>query len=67
MTCLSAYTGPTPATGYVGYVNFSLTDHGVRITVRPESRDGSGTAILTIPVDAARKLFASTLDELITP
>lgn len=64
MTHLSAYTGPSPATGYVGYVNFTLTVEGVRITVRPESERGDQTVALTIPFEAARALFSDALDEL---
>ena len=66
MTTLAAYTGPTPVTGYVGYVNLSLCDDGVQITVRSESVDGKGAACHTIPVENARAmLFAAiaALDE----
>lgn len=53
---LSAYTRPSPEKGYVGFVNFSRVVGGVRIIVRPESLDGSGTVELVIPEDAAKNL-----------
>lgn len=53
---LAAYTGPTPETGYVGYINFSRVEGGVRITVRPETSDGSGTVSLIIPEKAVKEL-----------
>lgn len=61
MTTLTAYTGPTPDTGYVGYLNVSRSDECVTVTVRPESDDGSGTACVTIPVEAAKTSFAEAL------
>lgn len=64
---LAAYTGPTPPTGYVGYVNLSRVESGVRITVRPESADGSGTAELVIPECAAVALLAEASAALHPP
>lgn len=64
MTTLAAYTGPTPDVGYVGYLNVGLGDKGVIITVRPESADGSGSARVTIPVDAAKVAFEEALAAL---
>ena len=61
---LAAYTGPTPATGYVGYVNLSLIHGQVRITVRPETTDGSGPAEVTIPANAAIVLCRDVLEAL---
>ena len=61
---LAAYTGPTPPTGYVGYVNLTEVDNGVRITVRPESADGMETATLVIPKDAAVQLLSEALEAL---
>lgn len=55
--CLAAFTPATPTTGYVGYVNISREVDTVIITVRPESADGSGTAVLRLPVSEARTLF----------
>lgn len=54
MTTLAAYTGPSPETGYVGYINFSLRGGEVVVTVRPESADGSGTANISIPIEDAK-------------
>lgn len=54
---IAAYTGPSPAIGYVGYINISRVETGIRITVRPESADGSGTVSLILPDDEAVKLF----------
>jgi len=64
MTTLAAYTGPTPASGYVGYVNISLRDDQVVVTVRPESPDGSGTVSTSIPVKAARTFLTEALAAL---
>lgn len=64
MITLAAYTGPTPPTGYVGYVNLSLGEDGVCITVRPESADGSGTACHTIPVTEAVAMLEEALTAL---
>ena len=54
---LAAYTGPSPATGYVGYINIRRVEAGICITVRPESADGSGTVSLIIPEHEAVTLF----------
>lgn len=64
MTTLAAYTGPTPATGYVGYINFSLCEGGVRVTVRPESADGAGTASHVMPAAEAEAMLVAALDAL---
>jgi hypothetical protein len=34
-----AYTGPTPAKGFVGFVNIQETDTGIRFTVRSEGEN----------------------------
>lgn len=39
-----AFTGPTPATGYVGFVNIRETDAGVEFTVRSQGGDGTALA-----------------------
>ena len=64
MTTLSAYTGQTPATGYVGYVNFTQDGDQVRITVRPESADGSGTVVLSVPATEFRRMCVDALSSL---
>ena len=61
-----AYTGPSPATGYVGYVNLALIDGELVFTVRPESTDCSGTATHQVPVVEARQLLMSALDMIDT-
>lgn len=61
---LSAYTGPSPETGYVGYVNFTRKGDQVTITVRPKSADGSGTVELLIPVHAAMVLCSEVVEAL---
>ena len=61
---LAAYTPPSPPTGYVSYVNISLCDEGVRITVRPESADGGGTASMTLPVEEAERLLEAAVAAL---
>ncbi len=61
---LGAYTGPTPPTGYVGYVNISLSDAGVVFTVRPESELGCGTAATTVPVKDAILMLETVLRHL---
>ena len=61
---LSAYTGPTPATGYVGYVNLTLKDDQVIFTVRPESERGEPTVCHPIPATDAIALLETALAEL---
>jgi hypothetical protein len=62
--CLGAYTGPTPPVGYVGYVNISLVGDAVAITVRPQSEDGSGTAVTSIPVVEALPMLEHVVCQL---
>lgn len=60
----AAYTGPTPATGYVGYVNVQKTDDGgVRFTVRSEG-EAPVTAAYVIDQDNAIKLLSLALGML---
>lgn len=61
MTTLAAYTGPSPATGYVGYINFTQKGDVVVATIRPESATGGGIATLEIPLEEAVKLAQSIL------
>lgn len=55
-----AYTGPTPETGYVGYVNIQETETGVRFTVRSEGVDAV-TASYEVPLAAAASLMADAV------
>lgn len=55
-----AYTGPTPATGYVGYVNLTVQEAGVRFNVRSEGEDPP-FATYTIPLAEAEKMLATAL------
>ena len=61
---LAAYTGPSPAKGYVGYINFTQLGEMVRITIRPESLDGAGSVELLIPKDAAMNVCMEVAAEL---
>jgi hypothetical protein len=61
---LAAYTGPTPSTGYVGYVNISLAEDDVVVTVRPESKDGGGAAVTSIPVVEALPMLEHVVCQL---
>lgn len=55
-----AFTGPTPTTGLVGFVNIQETDTGVRFTVRNE---GDGTvAAYEIPFGDAIELLDNALN-----
>lgn len=56
-----AYTGATPAKGYVGYVNIQETEDGdVRFTVRSEGVEPV-TASYVIPGEAALKLLNAAI------
>lgn len=55
-----AHTGPTPATGYVGYVNIQETATGVRFTVRSEG-ENPVTAAYEIPIGDAIALLDEAL------
>jgi len=61
---LAAYTGPTPPTGYVGYVNLTLRDGAVVFTVRSQNADGSGTASYGVPIEGARAMLQHALRQL---
>ena len=61
MTYLAAYTGPTPETGYVGYVNLSLRDGAVVFTVRSEGLHADQMGCYAVPLDEARKLLYGAL------
>lgn len=56
-----AYTGPTPATGLVGFVNIQETDTGVRFTVRNEG-DGA-MAAYEVPFGDAIELLDKALTD----
>lgn len=58
-----AFTGPTPAAGYVGYVNIQEVDDGVRFLVRSES--GSDAARFVIPPDPPTASYVIPKDEAI--
>lgn len=51
-----AFTGPTPAIGYVGYVNIQETDTGVRFTVRSEG-ENPVTGVYEVPKSEAVALL----------
>jgi hypothetical protein len=55
-----AYTGPTPATGYVGYANIQETEGGVRFTVRSEG-ENPVTASYELPKAEAIALLGKAL------
>lgn len=56
-----AYTGPSPAQGYVGFVNIQETDDGVRFTVRSEG-DNPPYAQYVVDRASAVKLLRDALD-----
>lgn len=58
-----AYTGASPAKGYVGYVNIQETDEGVRFTVRSEGENPVSAAYV-IPKAEAVALLGSALSGL---
>jgi hypothetical protein len=51
-----AFTGPQPATGYVGYVNIRETDTGIQFTVRSEGSDPV-TATFEMDIGSAIELL----------
>lgn len=57
-----AYTGPTPPTGYVGYVNIQETDAGIKFTVRSEG-ENPVTASYEIPISDAVHLLADAVTD----
>lgn len=61
---LTAYTGPNPDSGYVGYVNLSVVDgENVVFTVRQASESGYAMSH-SVPIDQARKMLVAALAEL---
>lgn len=56
----AAYTGPSPPTGYVGFINIMKTDDGVRFSVRSEG-EVPNSAQYEIPQDHAVKLLEGAL------
>lgn len=57
-----AYTGPTPKSGYVGYINIQETDTGVRFTVRSEGENPT-TASYEIDIGSAIELLDKALSD----
>lgn len=57
-----AYTGPTPTSGFVGFVNIQETDTGVRFTVRSEG-DAPVTAAYEVPIGDAIYLLDAALTD----
>lgn len=58
-----AYTGPHPASGYVGFVNIQEGDVGVKFTVRSEG-DNPVIATFEIPLGEAIQLLDQALTAL---
>ena len=50
-----AYTGPTPPTGYVGYINVQETAAGIKFTVRSEGENPS-TSCYNLPWDRVKDI-----------
>ncbi|TIW28683.1 MAG: hypothetical protein E5V63_04170 [Mesorhizobium sp.] len=61
-----AYTGLTPATGYVGYVNIQETEHGVRFIVRSEGENPT-TAVYEIPKWEGVRILGEALKSITEP
>lgn len=57
-----AYTGPTPAKGFVGYLNIQETDTGIRFTVRSEG-EAPVTAAYEVPIGDAIYLLDAALSD----
>lgn len=55
-----AFTGPSPAVGYVGFINIMKTDTGVRFSVRSEA-ENSVQATYEIPLADAITLLEGAL------
>ncbi|ESX17873.1 hypothetical protein X766_15855 [Mesorhizobium sp. LSJC255A00] len=55
-----AYTGLSPEKGYVGFVNITETDNGIRFLVRSEG-ENLPAASYEIPRDEAVKLLTGVL------
>jgi len=58
-----AYTGPSPAQGYVGYVNIQETDKGVKFTVRSEG-ENPVSAVYEVSTEKAIELLQSAVTGL---
>ena len=67
MKTIAAYTGPTPKTGYVGFINIARQDDVVVVTVRPHSVSASEPVSTSIPIADAVDLFSIVLSKLDAP
>lgn len=55
-----AYTGPTPKIGYVGYINITQHDDGIRLIVRSEGQH-AGLGCITLAPEQCKQVAAALI------
>ena len=61
-----AYTGATPAAGYVGFVNLKLVDGGLQFSVRSEGENPPSAAYV-VPLAEAATMLCDVLEAMPDP
>ena len=60
MKNIYAYTGPTPTTGYVGYISINAKEHGIEVSVRSEG-DLALTGVINLTPEQCEHLATALL------